>query len=202
MVTDTDPGSERSPRPAKAGRPQPATAWFDRPWVLVIQALACWIAPLAIAGFLDPEEPSGEVYITLLVAAWIFVLFPLGCVLMVAAWRIRRRTGQRGSVEEPAGRPRRRVEGGCLSSAVPLAAIGLLTVFLWANITRDWRPALLAASPSVAAVAVAVRDHRAARRSGAPRPWDLLALVIGTVTLAWCVAVILGARWPSGWDYP
>ena len=53
----------------------------------------------------------------------------------------------------------------------------------------------------MAAVIVAVRDHRAPRRSGAPRSWDQLALVIGIVTLAWCVAVVLGARvGPFVWE--
>ncbi len=166
--------------------------------MLVILALACWIAPPVIAGLLfDPEEMPDEVYGMMVVAAWIFLLFPVGCVFMIAAWRIRRRTRQPAFVDV-AGPPQRRPQGGCLSSAVPLAAIGFLTVYLWASITRDWRPGLLAAAPSVAAVVVAVRDHRAAQRPGAPRSWDLLALGIGIVTLAWWVAVVLGVRWPAG----
>ena len=195
MVTDTDPGSERPGAPSD---------WVP-PWVLVLLALACWIAPPVIvtlvSSSVEEENPENAGALGLLfLIAWLLVFVPVGVGLMVAAWVAHRRTRQR-ALAEPAGRPDQRPRVGCLASAVPLAVIGVLTVSMWA-FTRDWRPGLLAASPSVAAVVVAVRDRYAARRSGKPQSWDLLGIGIGVVTLAWWVAVVLGARWPAGWDLP
>jgi len=181
--------------PAPAERRRPSRL----PWVLVLLALAFWIAPPVIATVLNwgPEgDPEGEVLGTLLAFAWLFLFIPVGVGLMVAAWLVHRRTRLWALVEP--GSPQRRVGGGCLSSAVPLAAVGVLTVGLWAlSLEHDWRVGLLAAAPSVAAVVVAVVDRHAAQRAGAPRSWDLLALGIGTVTLLWFVAVVLGATWPG-----
>jgi hypothetical protein len=61
--------------------------------VLVILALACWIAPPVIGQLLfDPEEMPDEVYGMVLGAFWIFVFVPFGFILMFAAWLARRRT--------------------------------------------------------------------------------------------------------------
>jgi hypothetical protein len=194
-VPDTDLGPE-GPSPPRTHitedeRADLAANGRDRwPAVLVVLALVCWLAPVPTGVFLgnvlieDPSAGDGDQILFLIVlAVWLLFFVPVGSVLMVAAWLSRRRT---------------------LSVAAVLAAIGVVTVGIWSTLVSMTTPNLddllwadvLASMPSAAAVVVAVVDLLA-RRSGAERSRNLLALGVGMVTLLWSV-LVLGARWPSG----
>ena len=156
----------------------------------------------------DPSSGGTEAFGMLFSLADIFLFVPLGFILLIAAGVFRRRRSRQGFVDEAAGEPRQGVEGGCLASAVPLAAIGFLWFLAVASVTDlgAARPtglhgavlevelslhrfteqlglSLVAVAPSVAAFVIAVRDRLDTRRSGSLPLWDLAALAAATMTL-------------------